>query len=286
VSKHKADRPATIVIRKAKKGHGAGHHGGAWKVAYADFVTAMMAFFMVMWILGMDQKTRQAIEGYFSNPIGFKKGYSSGKTPVSAGTSPASVSTTPIRLLSQRAQEARFEQTSRHLRERLEGTLGLDSLLGNVEITVGKEGLRIELVEGRGGDTFFPLGSSEPKPVARQAIAVIADELRLLDNPVVIEGHTDAAPFGGAGYSNWELSGDRANAARRIVESAGVAPRRVIEVRGLADRRLRVADDPLAPANRRISILLPFIRLPDGPTVGPVAARAPAAEDAGLRAED
>src|ERR1051325_1529756 len=99
------EKKKVIIIKKVKKGHG-GHHGGAWKVAYADFVTAMMAFFMVMWILGMDQNLRDSIEGYFANPVGFKKGYTAGRSPLSSGMSPAQISKTPVKLMA-RAQEER-----------------------------------------------------------------------------------------------------------------------------------------------------------------------------------
>src|SRR6201989_2960494 len=108
-----------IIVKRVKKG-GHGHHGGAWKVAYADFVTAMMAFFMVMWILGMDQQLRNSIEGYFSNPVGFKKGYSAGRSPVSAGSSPGTVQTTPLKLISRRQQEqAELNNTGGRIRSRL-----------------------------------------------------------------------------------------------------------------------------------------------------------------------
>src|SRR3954471_9241218 len=105
-----ATKPKKIVIVRKKKGHGHGHHGGSWKVAYADFVTAMMAFFMVMWILGMDQEMKNSIEGYFSNPVGYKKGYSGGKSPLSSGASPAVVQTTPVRLLSRSQEEQDLEK--------------------------------------------------------------------------------------------------------------------------------------------------------------------------------
>src|SRR5205814_9454511 len=101
--KRGSDRPI-IVVRKRRHAH-AGHHGGAWKVAYADFVTAMMAFFMVMWIIGMDQNVKNSIEGYFANPVGFKKGYSGGKSPLSSGSSPAKAQTTPVKLISSRLEE-------------------------------------------------------------------------------------------------------------------------------------------------------------------------------------
>src|SRR3954470_21776932 len=114
----KGDKKSVIIIKKKKSGHG-GHHGGAWKVAYADFVTAMMAFFMVMWILGMDQQMRESIEGYFANPIGFKKGYSAGTSPVSSGSSPGVVQTTPLKLLSRQKQEKDLSDVGDRIKQRL-----------------------------------------------------------------------------------------------------------------------------------------------------------------------
>jgi chemotaxis protein MotB len=248
-----------IIIKRKKKGHAA-HHGGSWKVAYADFVTAMMAFFMVMWILGMDQDLKKSIEGYFSNPIGYKKGYSAGKSPISVGSSPGTVQTTPLRLISRKQQFETFEKTGANIKSRLQAA-GLSHLGANVEIITTKTGLRVELSEGGEGQTFFPISSSEMKPVMRQLLAVIGDELRPLTNGIIIEGHTDARQYAG-GYSNWELSAERANAARRVLEANGVAPSRIREVRGLADRDLRPEIDAYDPRNRRITIVIPFNESP------------------------
>jgi chemotaxis protein MotB len=259
VSKEK--RP--IIIVKKKKVHGGGHHGGSWKVAYADFVTAMMAFFMVMWILGMNDQAKEAVEGYFSNPVGYKKGYSSGTSPLSSGNSPGQVRSAPMRLIMRSYQQERFEQVGDRIRTRIESARGLGSIAAQVEIIVSNAGLRIELIEGAGGETFFAFGSAVLKPPARIALELIAHELGELSNPVIIEGHTDAALFGRSGYTNWELSADRANAARRVLHTAGLGTERIREVRGHADRDLRVPDNPLDPANRRISIFLPFTTPPD-----------------------
>jgi chemotaxis protein MotB len=263
-----------IIVKKKVKGHG-GHHGGSWKVAYADFVTAMMAFFMVMWILGMDQQLRQAIEGYFSNPIGFKKGYSGGATPISSGSSPASVKTNAVFLASREYQRKRFDEVSQSLHEKLDSVAQVGKLRAKVEIIVTDAGLRIELIESGTGDTFFPLGSADLKPEGRAALEVIAEELARLENPIAIEGHTDAAPFPrGARFTNWELSNARANAARRVLEATAIAVGRIVEVTGYADRQLRNAQNPRDPANRRISLLLPFVRPPESP--GPPATNDPA----------
>lgn len=252
------DRRPLIVVRKKKKVVG-GHHGGSWKVAYADFVTAMMAFFLVMWIIGMDEQTKQAIEGYFSNPVGYKRGYSAGASPLSSGNSPSTVRKPPVRLVIRAYELQRFEAVAQRLEDRLDKEASALGLGRMVEITVTEHGLRIELIEGGRGDTFFSLGSAAPTTRARHALHLIASELRGIPNPIVVEGHTDAVSYGTrTGYGNWELSADRANVARRLLEESGVTTDRIIGVRGLADRNLRVPTDPLDPRNRRISILLPF----------------------------
>src|SRR6476660_2367208 len=132
-----------IIVKKKVTGHG-GHHGGAWKVAYADFVTAMMAFFMVMWILGMDQQLKESIEGYFSNPVGFKKGYSAGKSPLSSGKSPGQVQQTPIRLVNRQHEEQELGSTGGRIRSRLKDA-GLSAIGDRIEIIQTAAGLRIEL---------------------------------------------------------------------------------------------------------------------------------------------
>jgi chemotaxis protein MotB len=250
-----------IIVKKRKKKHAA-HHGGSWKVAYADFVTAMMAFFMVMWILGMDENLKKSVEGYFSNPVGYKKGYSAGTSPISVGTSPGSVQTTPLRLVSRMQQQREFEKTGAKIEARLRAA-GLNSIAANVEIVTTKAGLRIELAESSKGDTFFPVSSAEMSPLMRQLLAVIAEELHPLGNGVVIEGHTDNRPYSGT-YTNWELSAERANAARRVLEANGIAPDRVRGVNGLADREPRPDADASDARNRRITILLPFSDLTGG----------------------
>ncbi len=255
-------KPGTkiIIIKKKKKGHAA-HHGGSWKVAYADFVTAMMAFFMVMWILGMSEEVKQDIQGYFSNPVGYKKGYSSGASPLSVGSSPGSVKQMPLRLVTRSQQQEQFEKVGANIKARLrEG--GLSSIASKIEVITTTTGLRIELAEDEKGDTFFPVSSASMTSVMRQTLVFVAQELKPLGNGMIIEGHTDAKPYAGS-YSNWELSADRANAARRVLEQYGIASGRVREVRGLADRDPRIDADVLDPRNRRITIFLPFLETPN-----------------------
>ena len=255
-----------VIVKKIKKG-GHGHHGGSWKVAYADFVTAMMAFFMVMWILGMDDQTKKAIEGYFSSPVGFKKGYSSGSSPLSSGSSPAAVKREAVQIALRQLQSKRFEAVQAHLRGSMDSIAAIGKLRAKVEITVTRNGLRIELIEDESGDTFFPISSPVMTEMGHVALEAIAGELKGLENPIVIDGHTDAARYANKQYTNWELSADRANAARRILEEYGLDPTRITEVTGLADKQLKYPNDPLNPSNRRISILLPFLDPPSTPTV-------------------
>jgi chemotaxis protein MotB len=252
-----------IRIVKKKKGHGGGHHGGSWKVAYADFVTAMMAFFMVMWLLSMDQKMKDSIEGYFSNPVGFKKGFSAGTNITANGNSPAGEQKPPLRMLIRAAEEKRFSQVANEIRDHIDGSNELKLLGAKIEAVKTKSGLRIELIESGNGQTFFANGSAVMTPITVSVLQLIGIELKPLRTSIVIEGHTDARNYAvQTGYGNWELSADRANAARRELEATGVDPKRIIEVRGMADRNLRVPSNPLSPANRRISILLPFTVLP------------------------
>ena len=265
-----------IIIKKVKKAAHA-HHGGSWKVAYADFVTAMMAFFMVMWIVGMDDQTKRAIEGYFSNPAGYKKGYGSGESPLANGATPIKMADAQIRLIVRKAETKALEGAAGRIKERLESAR---PSLGSAkfEVVVSEEGLRIELIESGEGDNFFPRGSSDVRPTARIALELIAGELVALHNPIVLEGHTDASPYGqDVSYTNWELSADRANAARRVLEHAGLDPRRIVEVRGYADTKPRLPDDPMAAGNRRISILLPFsqMRQPAQPAALPTEGATP-----------
>ena len=253
-----------VIVKKKVAGHG-GHHGGSWKVAYADFVTAMMAFFMVMWILGMDDQTKSAIEGYFSNPVGYRKGYGAGSSPIAVGSAITNIQRTPLRLVVRANEEKSFEAARERILTKLAANDSLAKLQAQVEVVVTGEGLRIELIESGDGDTFFPLSSARIKPAIALVLQVVGSELATLSHPIVIEGHTDAALFSaGATYTNWELSADRANAARRVLEATGIDQSRLAEVRGYADRRLRVPAEPTSAANRRISLLLPFTNVPEG----------------------
>jgi chemotaxis protein MotB len=234
--------PPIIVIKK-KGGHG-GHHGGAWKVAYADFVTAMMALFIVLWLMNSSKPIQVAVSGYFKDPSG---------TGAKTGSS---LSGTGEGLQVTKQDMAKLKE---ELQESIQKIADLNKLKKNIEMTVTSEGLRIELLESDKG-TFFDSGSSTLNKSGQEIVTLLAAELGKLPNHISVEGHTDAKPYTGkTSYGNWELSTDRANAARRLMQQSGLRLDQVSQVRGFADQRLRNLKDPLDPANRRISIIVQYI---------------------------
>jgi len=251
----------TIIVIRKKKGSESERHGGSWKVAYADFVTAMMAFFLVMWIMSMDQGVKDMVQGYFQNPVGFKRSFSGGRNILSQGNSITNLDIRRTVILNREAQEKRFTKVADAITTSIAKEGLVNGVNADVEVVITDEGLRIEMMETGSGATFFDNASAELKPTLRKVLEVVGRELRKLPNDVVVEGHTDARPFGGTTYTNWELSVDRANAARRVLLDAGLPVLRLTGVRGYADRQLKIPDDPRDPRNRRISILLPFFEL-------------------------
>ena len=234
-------KTAPIIVIKKKGGHG-GHHGGAWKVAYADFVTAMMSLFIVLWLMGSSEKVKKAVAGYFNDPKG--TGSLLGTTMAGNGT----------------ATEIKDDQQMQKLKEKLEKEIKakkeLEKLSKQIEITITPEGLRIELIEDKNG-TFYQSGSAKLSDSGQELLVLLAGELKTLPNILLIEGHTDATQYStDANYSNWELSADRANTARRLMQQNGVRSDQVTQVRGYADQFLRVKSNPYDPSNRRISILV------------------------------
>ena len=245
--------PPVIVIRKKKGGHG-GHHGGAWKVAYADFVTAMMAFFLVMWLVNQSQAVKNAVAGYFTDP-GILD-HDKGRAPVAGGDGMLNESKRGMAAPDVEAATAALERAAARIKEQIRAIEGFRNLEDQIEVTVTAEGLRIDLQEG-GKDTFFDSGSAHVKSHTQQVLRVIAKELAGLPQAIAVEGHTDAAPFGQThAYTNWELSADRANAARRVMEDAGLPRTHVKAVRGFADTILRTPAEPFNPRNRRVSIVV------------------------------
>lgn len=246
---HSSDQPIIVV---KKKGHHGGHHGGAWKVAYADFVTAMMAFFLVMWLVGQSKGVKAAVGGYFRDPVVFEHGQ--GVLP--GGTSLETPEAQVNPPTEDETERHKLEAAMRHMRDGIERAPGAEALRNQVEFTITPDGLRIDLIE-RAESSFFDSGSATVRLETERILGVIAGELRSLDNHVHVEGHTDSRPYATTDrYSNWELSADRANAARRVMEREGLRPDQVTGVRGLADRQLRIPEDPLDPRNRRVSILV------------------------------
>ncbi len=235
-----------IVIVKKKVAHG-GHHGGAWKVAYADFVTAMMALFIVLWLLNQSKPVREAIAGYFKDPAG--TGEKLGTTLSGTEEKAKEVVATKDNMGKLKAE---LEKTIQHLPD-------FDKLKNQIEMTVTPEGLRIEMLETASG-AFFDLGSSQPNARGRELLLLLAQQLGKIPNKIYIEGHTDSKPYSGkSGYTNWELSADRANAARRIMQENGLGAKQVSQVRGYADQRLRKPAAPFDPSNRRISVIVEYL---------------------------
>jgi chemotaxis protein MotB len=228
----------------------AAHHGGAWKVAYADFVTGMMALFIVLWLLNSNQDVRKAIGGYFLDPKGI--GSKAGSTMAGTGSS----------LMVARDNLSKLKEK---LSDAIQAAPELSKLQSQVEMSVTGEGLRIELIESEKSE-FFQVGLPTPTPLGKEMIALLANELGKLQNRLIIEGHTDAVPFSSEnGYSNWELSADRANAARRLMENSGLHAGQIAEIRGFADQHLRKPAEPKAFANRRVSMIVQYIAAPEKP---------------------
>jgi chemotaxis protein MotB len=230
-----------IIVIKKKGGHG-GHHGGAWKVAYADFVTAMMSLFIVLWLMGSSEKVKKAVAGYFNDPKG--TGQLLGTTMTGTGETISA------------ATSDQLQQLKERLEAEIKAKKELEKLSKQIEITITPEGLRIELLEDKNG-TFYESGSAQLSTRGQELLNLLATELKTLPNNLLIEGHTDATKYStDANYSNWELSADRANSARRLLQQGGVREDQVTQVRGYADQFLRVKGNPYDPSNRRISILV------------------------------
>ena len=245
---------APVIIIK-KKGHAHGHHGGAWKVAYADFVTAMMAFFLVMWLVGQSKAVKRGVAGYFRDPGAFDTHGATGGNGILTGGKELTENPADAPAVSG-ADRAALEKSVGHIRERLNSVPDLGALRSQIEFTMTDEGLRIELLEST-GTSFFDSGSANMHPETEKVLSVIARELGTLGNEIVIEGHTDSRQYANAErYTNWELSADRANAARRIMAREGVQPGQIVTVRGFADRQPKFADDPMDARNRRVSVVV------------------------------
>jgi chemotaxis protein MotB len=236
-----AGKAQPIIVIKKQAGH-AGHHGGAWKVAYADFVTAMMSLFIVLWLMNSSEKIKKAVAGYFNDPKGTAT--LMGTTMTGSGETLTASAATSMAQLKERLEQG------------IKAQKDLQQLSKQIEMTITSEGLRIELLEDKNG-TFYEMGSARLSNSGQELLVLLAGELKTIPNPLLIEGHTDAAPYSSdTSYSNWELSADRANAARRLLQQSGVRGDQVTQVRGYADQMLRLKSNPYDPSNRRISILV------------------------------
>ncbi len=237
-----ADNSDDLIVIKKKKVVAGGHHGGAWKVAYADFVTAMMSLFIVLWLLSSsNEQVKKSVAGYFNDPKGTAKLEGSSMDGVGHAM--------PI-------SEADMPKLKEKLLASARKLPDFEKLKKQVEITASPDGLRIELMEKEGG-TFFDTGDAHPTPELEQFLALIGGELGKMPNKISIEGHTDAHPYSSPeGYSNWELSADRANAARRLLQAHGLGAGQVAQVRGFADQMPRKPEAPMDASNRRITIIV------------------------------
>ncbi len=252
-----------IIKKKIIKSHG--HHGGAWKVAYADFVTAMMAFFMVMWIIGMDEEDRSVIQAYFEDPVGFSKNQARAAVnfqPVDGKpTSKPGSDDKGNHMLKEHLQaRAEIDALQKEIEKEFQDDPELRELLKGqaIEITTTEEGLLIEFIENEmNGEVFFKLGSDEVRPQARLVMSKIAPILGRTGRPMIVSGHTDARPFVGTSHDNFDLSYERANAVRKLLRSGGVNSEQLQEILAKADTEPR-HEDPMHFSNRRVTILLPF----------------------------
>lgn len=249
-----------IIIKKVNKGGHGGHHGGSWKVAYADFVTAMMAFFLLMWLVSAaTQSQKQQLAGYFKEYSLFDwkgvsdvPGESKSPPPGSIGDSPTSTATEKS---PPGADEETMtnEQIAKVIAQRIEEKL--EELKDQITIELFDQGVRIE-ARHKENQPLFASGSSAPTAAGQKILTEIALGLKDLPNQIAIEGHTDAVKFSGEKYTNWELSTDRASAARRIFQQNGVSADRIFRVSGYASSIPLNQAYPFDPKNRRISILV------------------------------
>jgi chemotaxis protein MotB len=236
------NKPRPIIVIKKKGGHG-GHHGGAWKVAYADFVTAMMALFIVLWLLSSSEKVKKAVAGYFNDPKGTGTQLGTTVSGTGEGETPSLI-------------DKKILELKEKLEKEIQASKALQKLAKQIEITITSEGLRIELIEDKNG-TFYQSGSAQLSKDGQELLLLLATELKTLPNTLLIEGHTDSMQYSSdKSYSNWELSADRANSARRLLQADGVRSNQVTQVRGYADQMPRSGKKPDDPANRRITLLV------------------------------
>lgn len=265
-----SDEQPPIIVRRIKKHHG--HHGGAWKVAFADFAVAMMAFFLVLWLsASTTQEQKDAIEGYFEDPIGFQEGGNpsviklegavtveikkEGETPPE-NQPVIEMKEEQVESLAEQLEQRKLEELKKELEDEIELNSKLRAFKDQLLIDITDEGLRIQIVD-KSQRPMFDSGQSELKFYSEDILHELAVTIARVPNKVSISGHTDASPYVGRyGFSNWELSADRANSARRALLEGGLPEERVAQVVGHASSVLFDTEDPVNPINRRISILI------------------------------
>ncbi len=251
----------SIIVKKVKKVHGGGHHGGAWKVAYADFVTAMMAFFLLMWLLNMTSDEKRArLSSYFKYFSIYESGGTSWMDKSSeifgeSGENKQKVFTARQTDTDKNADanDYKLQQEVNGLKDDLQEKLG--DMKDQVLIDVVDEGIRIQMTD-KEGSLMFERGNNKLTPKAKQILKVISEDIKNHPNKIIIEGHTDSLSYAGSQYSNWELSTERASSARKELEATGLDPKRITRVAGYADTDPLIKDNPQDPRNRRISITL------------------------------
>ncbi len=260
------DRP--IIIKRVKKKGGHGHHGGAWKIAYADFVTAMMAFFLLMWLISnVSEEQLSGIAEYFSpnassDIIGGAGGIMGGKVlgqgnlTSQAGTPYEEISEDDARQKLAEAEEEQFEDTKSAIEQTLKEDPELDEMKEHLVIDNTPEGMRIQLIDQENA-AMFKSGSKQMTPTAEKLLSAVSNVIKKIPQKIAIEGNTDALPFvGRTDYDNWDLSADRALASRRQLEKSGIEGERILRVTGRADTDLYDPENPNSANNRRISIIM------------------------------
>lgn len=249
-----SDNSKIVIIKRPKKGHG-GAHGGSWKVAYADFVTAMMAFFLLMWLLSMTSpEKRAALSQYFKHFSIFEK---SGQSFMEQSSSIFQQSGGEGKSSSVEFSADKVKAASESMRDKLKKAIEdkLQGLKDQVLVDIYEGGVRIQMVDSE-GTSMFSSGSAQPSEKAREILKLVAEQIKDSPNRVAVEGHTDASQFAGGGMTNWELSTSRASAARKELELSGIDTSKLARVVGYADTEPLVEEDPKDPRNRRISIIL------------------------------
>jgi len=279
-----ANQPRPIIVKKIIAAPHAAHHGGAWKVAYADFVTAMMAFFLLMWLLGATtEKQRKALADYFAPTLVASKTDSAGSDKLFGGDSIVSVDKYPNRAgqtgsraltiprdakggpkeaMGREADAARFAALQRQIALKMRASPGMKALAGSIRFTETRDGLRIDLVD-QADFAMFASGTDTLTPNALALLREVGDAARDLPNGVTIRGHTDAATWTrDPAMNNWRLSAARAETTRQMLVLQQIQPYRMVRIEGVADREPYLPKDPLNPSNRRISITLTWSDAP------------------------